>query len=62
LRDDFACRRFRFNHFSAEGAGCLAWAGSLAITRDEPQNQWVIHPVIDGCDSGDDNGPPPVIK
>ena len=30
--------------------------------QDEPQNQWVIHPVIDGCDSGDDDDPPPVIK
>jgi len=35
---------------------------ATSAAQDGPQNQQVIHPVIDGCDSGDDNDPPSVIK
>ena len=28
--------------------------------QDEPKNHWQIHPLIDGCDGGEE--PPPVIK
>jgi hypothetical protein len=48
------------------------WCNAIGTASDpltvanqqEPQNQWTIHPVIDGCDSGDgsQNGQPPIIK
>jgi hypothetical protein len=37
-----------------EGGSPLTVAG-----RDEPKNQWEVHPLIDGCDDGDDGDETP---
>lgn len=43
---------------------CAALDGATApgtvIAQTRPENQWTIHPVIDGCEPADDGEPPPV--